>query len=77
MKYSALKTNKVIGKFKIETPEKVWIFEIISLKSIVYSFNCGDHIKRKLKDFSKYQTKNSNFEEYKKMFKWRGISKRM
>ena len=32
---------------------------------------------KKLKGVSKSQSKHKNFEEYKKMFRWRGISKRM
>ena len=40
------KNKKVIGKFKIETPKKVWIDEFVSLRSKMYAFKCGDDSKK-------------------------------
>ena len=58
--------NKVVGKFKIETPEDIWIDEFVALRSKCYAFKCGDNSKNKLKGISKSQSKNIKFEEYKK-----------
>ena len=66
MKYLVIKTKKVIGKFKIETPKNFWIDEFICLKSKVYSFKCGKDNKIKLKGVSKSQPKHIKFEVYKK-----------
>ena len=60
------KNKKVIGKFKIETPEKIWIDEFVCLRSKMYAFKCGNDSKNKLKGVSKSQSKNVKFEEYKK-----------
>ena len=60
------KNKKVIGKFKIETPEKLWIAELIALRSKRNSFICRDNIKNKLKGISKPQSKHIKFEEFKK-----------
>ena len=60
------KNEKVIGKFKIETPKNIWIDEFICLRSKIYAFKCGGHSKNKLKGISKSQSKNIKFEEYKK-----------
>ena len=60
------KNKKVIGKFKIETPKNIWIDEYVCLRSKRYAFGCGDDSKNKLKGVSKSQSKNNNFEEYKK-----------
>ena len=60
------KNEKVIGKFKIETPKNIWIDEFICLRSKMYAFKCGDDSKNKLKGISKSQSKNIKFEEYKK-----------
>ena len=62
----SIKNKKVIGKFKIETPENIWIEEFICLRSKMYAFKCGDDSKNKLKGISKSQSKNIKFEEYKK-----------
>ena len=59
------KNKKVIGKFKIETPENFWIDELVCLRSKMYSFNCGDDSKNKLKGVSQSQSKHIKFEEYK------------
>ena len=58
------KNKEVIGKFKIETPKKIWIDEFICLRSKCYAFKCGDDSKNKLKGISKSQSKNINFEDY-------------
>ena len=73
------KNKKVIGKLKIETPRSIWKDELVCLRSKAYSFKCKDNIESKnyLKGISKSQSKHINFEEYQKMFRWRGISRRM
>ena len=58
------KNIKVVGKFKIETPENIWIDEFVSLRSKCYAFKCGNDSKNKLKGISKSQSKYINFEEY-------------
>ena len=60
------KNEKVIGKFKIETPKIIWIDEFVCLRSKMYAFKCGDDSKNRLKGISKSQSKNIEFEEYKK-----------
>ena len=60
------KNEKVIGKFKIETPKNIWIDEFFCLRSKMYAFKCGGDSKNKLKGISKSQPKNIKFEEYKK-----------
>ena len=60
------KNKKVVGKFKMETPENIWIDEFVALRSKCYAFKCGDDSKNKLKGISKSQSKNIKFEEYKK-----------
>ena len=59
------KNKKVVGKFKIETPENIWIDEFVALRSKCYAFKCGNDSKNKLKGISKSQSKNIKFEEYK------------
>ena len=58
--------KKVVGKFKIETLENIWIDEFVCLRSKAYSFKCGDKSSNKLKGISKSQTKCFKFEEYYK-----------
>ena len=58
------KNKKVFGKFKIETPENIWIDEFVCLRSKMYAFKCGDDSKNKWKCISKFQSKNIKFEEY-------------
>ena len=58
------KNEKVLGKFKMETPKNFWIDEIVCLRSKMYAFKCGDDSKNKLKGISKSQSKNIKFEEY-------------
>ena len=60
------KNKKVIGKFKTETPENIWIDEFICLRSKMYAFKSGGESKNTLKSISKSQSKNIKFEEYKK-----------
>ena len=60
------KNKKVIGKFKIETPKKLWIDELIALRSKINSFKCGDTIKNKLKGIPKPQSKHIKIEELEK-----------
>ena len=52
--------------FKIETPKSIWIDEFVCLRSKMYAFRCGNDSKNKLKGFSKSQSKNIKFEDYKK-----------
>ena len=58
------KNEKVLGKFKLETPKSIWIHEFVCLRSKMFSLKCGDDSKNKLKGVSKYQSKRSKFEEY-------------
>ena len=43
----------------------------------MYAYKCGNDSENKLKGISKSQSKNNTFGEYKKMFRWRGLSTRM
>ena len=58
--------KKVVGKFKIKTPENFWIDEFVALRSKCYAFKCGDDSKNKLKGISKSYPRNIKFDEYKK-----------
>ena len=58
------KNKKVVGKFKIETPENIWIDEFVALRSKCYAFKCGKDSKNKLKGISKSYSRNIKFEEY-------------
>ena len=60
------KNKKVVGKFKIETPEIIRIDEFVALRSKCYAFKCGNDSRNKLKGISISQSKNIKFEEYKK-----------
>ena len=60
------KNKKVVGKFKIEIPEKNWIDEFVALRSKCYAFKFGDDSKNKLKGICKSYSKNFKFDEYKK-----------
>ena len=60
------KNKKVIGKFKIKTPKNIWIDEFVCLRIKMYAFKCGNDSKNELKGISKSQSKNIQFEEYKK-----------
>ena len=59
------KNKKLIGKFKIETPENVWIDNFVCLRSKAYSFKCKneDESKNKIKGTSKSQSKHIKFQE--------------
>ena len=59
------KNKKVVGKFKIETPENIWIDEFVALRSKAYSFKCNNNNTNKLKGISKSQSKGIKFDEYK------------
>ena len=58
------KNEKVVGKFKIETPKNIWIDEFVALRSKCYAFKCGNDSKNKLKGISKSYSKNNKFDEY-------------
>ena len=58
MNYLVLKTKKVIGEFKIETPKKILIGDFVCLRSKMYAFRFGDDGKNKLKSVSKSQSKH-------------------
>ena len=60
----SIKNKKIVGKFKIETPENIWIDEFVCLRSKAYSFKCGNKNTNKLKGISKSQSKNIKLEEY-------------
>ena len=60
------KNKKVVGKFKVETPENNWIDEFVALRSKRYAFKCGNNSKNKLKGISKSYSRNIKFDEYKK-----------
>ena len=60
------KNKKVISKFKIETPERFRINELVSLRSKMYAFECGAESKNKRKRISISYSKNIRFVEYKK-----------
>ena len=62
----SIKSKKVNGKFKIETPKNNWTDEFVCLRSKMYVFRCGDDSKNKLKGISKSQSKIIKLEEYKK-----------
>ena len=42
------KNEKVFGKFKIETPQRIWIDDFVCLRSKMYSFKCGDRNKNEM-----------------------------
>ena len=56
--------KKVVVKYKIETPESIWIDGFVCLKSKAYSFKCGGESSNKLKGISKSQSKKNKLEEY-------------
>ena len=64
MNYSVTKRKKVAGKFKIETAENIWIDEFVCLRSKMYTFECRDNSKNKVKGISICQSKNNKLEEY-------------
>ena len=76
MKHSIIK-RKIIGKYKRKEPQNVLIDDFVCLRSKMYSFKCGDDIRNKLNCIPKSQSKHIKFERIQKMFRWRGISKRL
>ena len=62
------KNKEVFGKFKIETPKKIWTDEFVCLRSKVYSFKFKDNTesKNKMKRISKSQSKHIIFTEFRK-----------
>ena len=66
MNYSVKKNKRNIAKFKIETPENIWIDKFVCLRSIMFSFKFGDHSKNKLKGISQPHSKNIKIDDYKK-----------
>ena len=44
--YLVIKTKKVIGRFKLETPENNWIDEFLCVRSKMYSFKSRDGSKK-------------------------------
>ena len=59
------KNEKVIGKFKIETPKNIWIDEFVCLRSKADSFKRKDkdENKNKIKGISKSRSKHIKFEK--------------
>ena len=55
------KNEKVIGKFKIETPKNIWIDEFVCLRSRMYAFKCGNNSRNTLKGIYKSQSKKIKF----------------
>ena len=62
----SIKSKKVVGIFKKETPEKVWIDAFVALRSKCYAVICGIDSENKLKGISKSFSKSIKFDEYKK-----------
>ena len=60
------KNKKVVGKYKIGTPENIWIDEFVALRSKCFAFKCGDDNKNKLKGISKSYSRHIKFNVYKK-----------
>ena len=58
------RNKKVVGKYKIETPENIWVDEFVALRSKCYAFKCGDDSKNILKGISKSYSRNFKFDEY-------------
>ena len=55
----------MVGEFKIETPEDVFIAAFICLRSKMYALKCGTDSKYNYKGFCKSQLKELKFEEYR------------
>ena len=58
------KNEKVMGKYKIETPKKIWIDEFIASRSNAYFFKRNDKNANEVKGFSNSQSKNIKFDEF-------------
>ena len=57
------KNKKVVRKFKIETPIKHWIDELISLRRKAYFYRCGGENINIMKIFSKSESKMIKFDD--------------
>ena len=55
--------KKVVGKYKNETLELIWVDEFLALRGGAYSFKWNDKNTKILKNISKFQSKNIKFEE--------------
>ena len=62
-KLFSIKTKKVVGNFKIESPKSNWIDISNYLRSNAYSFKCSDKDTKNLKSIPISLSKNINFEE--------------
>ena len=64
----SIRNKKVIGKFKLEIPKNEFINDFVWLKSKMYAFQFKDETEHenKIKGISKSQSRNIEFEEYKK-----------
>ena len=40
------KNEKVIFKFKLETPKNIWVDEFVAFRSKMYAFKCGGDSKK-------------------------------
>ena len=58
------KQEKVLGQFKVETPEGLWFDKFIALKSKSCCFIENGETNRKIKGISKVVCKKSTFEEH-------------
>ena len=45
------KNEKVVGKFKLETPKSIWIDDFVCLRSKMYSFKCGNGNNKQIKRY--------------------------
>ena len=52
--------KKVVGKFKIETLENIWMDEFVCLRSKAFSYKCNNKNASKLKGISKSRVKTLN-----------------
>ena len=59
------KNEKVIGKIKLETPEKFWIDEFVALRSKAYSFICNGENTNKIGGISESYSKNFKLKNIK------------
>ena len=59
------KNRKVIGKFKIGTPKKIWIDEFIALRSKCYAFKCVHDSKKNWKVYLNLNRENSSLKNKK------------
>ena len=56
------KTRKVIGKFTLQTPKRIWIDEFVCTRIKMYVFNCGRDVKENSKVFADLNRKISNLQ---------------